>query len=149
MNFGRSGTVTDARDSTVYDCALVELPRIAGRAGSITVLEPGKNCPFDVRRVYYLYDIPAGASRGGHAHRDLQQLIVSASGSFEVLLDDGRNRRTVMLNRPFHALHVVPGIWRELHNFSSGSICLVLASHLYDADDYFRAHDGFVTWKSS
>ena len=143
-----SETWCAAREATVYDCALLALPQITNRAGNITVLEPGTNCPFPIPRVYYLYDVPGGASRGGHAHRDLHQLIVAASGSFEVLIDDGRNRRTVMLNRPNNALHIVPGIWRELHNFSSGSICLALASHAYDDKDYLRSHEAFVAWKS-
>jgi hypothetical protein len=135
--------------STVYDCALLELPRIANRAGSITVMESLGNCPFEIRRVYYLYDVPAAATRGGHAHRALHQLVIAASGSFEVLIDDGRNRRTIALNRPFHALHIVPGIWRELHNFSSGSISLVLASAAFDEQDYIRNHEDFVRWKIS
>jgi len=137
----------EAHDTTVYDCALVELPRIASRAGSITVMESAGNCPFDIRRVYYLYDVPGGAARGGHAHRSLHQLVVAASGSFDVLIDDGRNRRTVALNRPYYALHIVPGIWRELHNFSSGSICLVLASAEFDEEDYVRQHESFAEWK--
>ncbi len=137
----------EAVESSVYDCALLELPRIKNRAGNITVLEPGKNCPFPVRRVYYLYDVPGGASRGGHAHRELRQLIVAASGSFDVMLDDGRNRRSVTLNRPYYGLHVVPGIWRELHNFSSGGICLVLASEIFEEGDYIREYSEFTGWK--
>lgn len=136
-----------ARDSTVYDCALLELPRVLDRAGNLTVIEPGVNCPFEVPRTYYLYDVPGGATRGGHAHRELHQLIVAAGGSFEVLIDDGRNRRTVFLNRPYYALHLCPGIWRELHNFSSGSVCLVLASAKYDEADYFRDYAEFTRWK--
>lgn len=137
----------DGHESTVYDCALVELPRIASAAGSITVLESEGNCPFAIERAYYLYDVPAGAARGGHAHRALHQLVVAAGGSFDVLIDDGRNRRTVSMNRPFYALHIVPGIWRELHNFSSASICLVLASTVYDEDDYIRDYESFEHWK--
>jgi hypothetical protein len=143
----RSGGSWDATETTVYDCSLVELPRIANRAGSLTVMESGGNCPFEIKRVYYLYDVPGGASRGGHAHRELQQLVVATSGSFEVLVDDGCNRRSVLLNRPYYGLFIVPGIWRELHNFSSGSICLVLASALFDEEDYVRDHDDFVRWK--
>ena len=137
----------DAHSNTVYDCALLELPRIANRAGTITVLDGATNCPIDLRRVYYLYDVPGGAARGGHAHRELRQLVVAASGSFEVLLDDGRNRRSVMLNRPYYGLLILPGIWRELHNFSSGSICLCLASEQYDESDYIREYSGFQEWK--
>lgn len=112
-------------------------------------MESAGNCPFEIRRVYYLYDVPGGAARGGHAHRTLQQLIIAASGSFDVLIDDGRNRRTVILNRPYYALHIVPGIWRELHNFSSGSISLVLASAEFDEQDYIRDHQGFARWKAT
>lgn len=112
-------------------------------------MQPQWNCPIEIRRVYYLYDVPGGASRGGHAHRDLHQILVAAGGSFDVLLDDGRNRRTVMLNRPYHALHIVPGIWRELSNFSSGSICLVLASAVYEESDYLRNYESFRSLKSS
>lgn len=137
----------DAREATVYDCFLVELPKIANRSGNITVLQYGDNCPFDVKRLFYLYDIPGGASRGGHGHRTLHQLIVAAGGSFEVLVDDGRNRRSIMLNRPYFGLHVVPGIWAQLHNFSSGSICLCLASDVYNEADYLRDYDSFARWK--
>jgi len=118
------------------------------RSGSLTVVQPGQNCPFQIRRVYYLFDVPAGAVRGGHAHRALHQLVIAASGSFEVSLDDGRDRRTVALNRPDRALHLVPGIWRELRNFSSGSICLVMASETFDESDYFRRHSDFLAFKA-
>lgn len=134
-------------ETTVYDCALLQLPRVENRAGSITVLEAPRTCPFDIHRVYFLYDVPGGASRGGHAHRKLQQLLVAASGSFEVLLDDGRNRRTIFLNRPYYALQLPAGIWRELHNFSSGSICLALASEKFEEADYIREHDAYLAWK--
>lgn len=133
--------------TTVYDCALVELPRITSRAGSITVLQAGDNCPFDIKRAFYLYDIPGGARRGGHAHRELHQLIIAAGGSFDVLIDDGRNRRNVTLNRPYYGLHVVSGIWQELHNFSSGSICLCIASDDYSESDYLRDYAEFERWK--
>ncbi|WP_149112891.1 sugar 3,4-ketoisomerase [Limnoglobus roseus] len=137
-----------AGDTTVYDCPLLELPRVENRAGNLTVLQPGWNCPFDVPRVYYLYDVPGGSTRGGHAHKNLRQLIVAAGGSFEVLLDDGRNRRSVFLNRPYYALALYPGIWRELHNFSSGSVCLVLASERYEEVDYIRDYKAFASWKA-
>lgn len=128
----------DFYSSTVFDCNLYELPRIQNPAGSITPVEPGKNLPFAVRRVYYLYDVPADSVRGGHAHKQLHQLLVAMTGAFEVLLDDGKNRRTVVLNRPYIGLHIVPGIWRELFNFSGGSVCLVLASELFSESDYIR-----------
>ena len=104
--------------------------------------------PFDVKRIYYLYDVPGGESRGGHAHKALQQLIIAASGSFTVTLDDGNVRRTFMLNRPYQALLVKPGIWRTLDDFSSGSVCLVLASEKYDAADYIRSYEEFVEYRN-
>lgn len=137
----------EARKSTVYDCDLLPLPRIVSHAGSITPVEPGKNFPFEIRRVYYLYDIPADSTRGGHAHRALHQLLVAVSGAFEVLLDDGHNKRSVVLNRPYLGLHIVPGIWRELFNFSGGSICLVLASERFAEADYIRDIEAFHQWK--
>jgi len=126
------------KNSTVYDCSIIQLPKIHNRAGNITIVEPFKNLPFDVKRIYYLYDIPSGAERGGHAHKELYQLVVAASGSFNVMLDDGVNKKIVTLNRPDFGLLVVPGIWRELLQFSSGSVCLVIASNQYDNDDYVR-----------
>ena len=110
-------------------------------------MENQKNIPFDVKRVYYLYDIPGGEARGGHAHYELQQFIIAASGSFDVILDDGKNTKTVTLNRPNFALHIVPGLWRELNNFSSGSISLVLASHKYDEKDYIRNYNKYLKFK--
>ncbi|HIW09955.1 MAG TPA: FdtA/QdtA family cupin domain-containing protein [Candidatus Rikenella faecigallinarum] len=133
--------------STVYDCSMIELDRHHHEKGNITVVENSRTIPFDVRRVYYLYDVPGGESRGGHAHRALRQLIVSAGGSFDVTLDDGFVKRTFTLNRPYQGLLVVPGIWRELNNFSSGSVCLVLASHEYDEADYIRSYDEFIRYK--
>jgi hypothetical protein len=129
--------------SSVYDCVILPLNKIHNRAGNITIVEGLKNVPFDVRRIYYLYDIPGGEDRGGHAHKELLQLIVAASGSFNVLLDDGINKKVVTLNRPNYGLLVVPGIWRELMDFSSGAICLVLASHIYDESDYIRNYYEF------
>jgi hypothetical protein len=129
--------------ANVYDCSLIELPRIASPSGSLTSISGGVTLPFDIERVYYLYDIPGGETRGGHAHRQLHQLIVAASGSFDVLLDDGTNRRVVHLNRPYFGLYLTNMIWRELLNFSSGGICLVLASAHYDEADYFREYDEF------
>ena len=129
--------------ANVYDCSLIELRRIVSPSGSLTTVTGGLTLPFDIERVYYLYDIPGGETRGGHAHRQLHQLIVAASGSFDILLDDGTNRRTVHLNRPYYGLYLTNMIWRELLNFSSGGICLVLASARYDEADYFREYDEF------
>jgi len=135
--------------SSVYDCSIIELSINHREKGNLTVVENGKNIPFDVRRVYYLYDVPAGEARGGHAHRELRQLIVAASGSFNVVLFDGKVKRTITLNRPFHGLLVVPGIWRELDDFSSGSVCLVMASTEYDEKDYIRDYEEYLTWKDN
>ena len=134
--------------TSVYDCVVLPLSTIHNRAGNITILEGQTNVPFDIRRVYYLYDIPGGESRGGHAHKELYQVIVAAGGSFDVLLDDGENKKVVTLNRPYYGLLVVPGIWRELLEFSSGANCLVLASHTYDAADYIREYDDFLKFKN-
>ena len=139
--------VSNTINSTVYNCAIIPLDKIHNRAGNITIVEGQVNIPFDVKRIYYLYDIPGGATRGGHAHKELTQLIVAASGSFNVLLDDGNNKKIVTLNRPDFALLVVPGIWRELIEFSSGAICMVLASHKYDEPDYIRDYDEFRKYK--
>lgn len=111
------------------------------------MIENGQTVPFDVRRVYYLYDVPGGVERGGHAHKTLSQLIVAASGSFTVTLNDGKARRSFCLNRPYEGLLVKPGIWRDLSDFSSGSVCLVLASEKYDADDYIRDFDEFIRFR--
>lgn len=133
--------------SSVYDCVILPLSKIHNRAGNITIVEGEVNIPFPVRRIYYLYDIPGGEARGGHAHKELYQIIVAASGSFDVLLDDGQNKKIVTLNRPDYGLMIVPGIWRELFEFSSGAICLVLASHKYDESDYIREYNDFLTLK--
>ena len=133
--------------SSVYNCNVFQLPKVQNRAGNLTAMNNHKDLPFGVQRVYYLYDIPGGEVRGGHAHKNLQQLIIAASGSFDVLLDDGRNRKTISLNRPYYGLYIVPGIWRELMNFSSGAICLVLASEIYTAEDYIRDFDEFLQLK--
>lgn len=132
--------------NSVYDCVILPLSKIHNRAGNITIVEGNENVPFDVKRIYYLYDIPGGEDRGGHAHKELRQLIVAASGSFNVLLDDGINKKIVTLNRPDFGLLVVPGIWRELMEFSSGAICLVLASENYNDDDYLRYYEQFKNY---
>jgi len=135
--------------SNIYDCVILPLNKIHNRAGNITIVEGKTNVPFEVKRIYYLYDIPGGAGRGGHAHKELRQLIVAASGSFDVLLDDGVNKKIVTLNRPDYGLMVVPGIWRELLEFSSGAISLVLASELYNENDYIREYQDFKTLKNA
>ena len=135
------------KDSSIYNCNVLALPKIHNRAGNITALNNSVDLPFDVHRVFYLYDIPGGEFRGGHAHKELHQFIVAVSGSFDITLDDGHNKKTVSLNRPYYGLHVIPGIWSELGNFSSGAICLVLASHKYDESDYIRDYSKFIAWK--
>ncbi len=117
--------------------------------GNITVVENNKTIPFEVKRTYYLYDVPGGESRGGHAHIELSQLIIAASGSFRVMLDDGNVKRSFLLNRPYQGLYIVPGIWRELDDFSSGSVCLVLASNLYEEVDYIREYQLYKKFKSN
>lgn len=135
--------------TTIYNCSIVELPKVHNRSGNITAIENYIHAPFDVKRVYYLYDVPGGAERGGHAHKKLEQFIVAVSGAFSVLLDDGVNKKIVQLDRPYMGLHVVPGIWREILNFSSGAICLVLASMVYDEADYIREYKDFIIQKNA
>ncbi|MDX9694351.1 MAG: FdtA/QdtA family cupin domain-containing protein [Bacteroidales bacterium] len=136
--------------TTVYDSSIIELDKHhSDRKGNITVVENNKTIPFDVKRAYYLYDIPGGEERGAHAHKELRQLIIAASGSFDVVLNDGNVKRTFTLNRPYQGLLVVPGIWRELNNFSSGSVCLVLASHSFEAEDYIRDYNDFINFKNN
>ena len=132
------------KQTTVYDCTIIELDKHHHQKGNISVVENNKTIPFGV---YYLYDIPGGESRGGHAHKELQQLIVAVSGSFNVTLNDGNVKRTFTLNRPYQGLLIVPGIWRELNDFSSGAVCLVLASHKYDEEDYIRNYNEFILYK--
>ena len=129
------------KNNTVFDCSVIDMSKVHAKTGNITVLENGVNVPFDVKRIYYLYDVPSGEERGGHAHYELEQYIVAASGSFDVILDDGVNRKRISLNRPNLALHIVPGLWRSLDNFSSGSICMVLASNVYNEADYLRFYN--------
>ena len=134
---------------TVYDCGIIELDRHhSARKGDISVVENGETVPFDTKRLYYLYDVPGGVSRGGHAHKGLWQLIIAASGSFTVTLDDGNVKRAFTLNRPYQGLLIKPGIWRELDDFSSGSVCLVLASEKYDESDYIRTYDEFLKFRN-
>lgn len=134
---------------SVNDCPIIDLGKIEGeRRGSITVVENSGTLPFDTRRVYYLYDVPGGSSRGAHAHKALSQLIIAASGSFRVTLDDGRSKRTFFLNRPYQGLLVRPGIWRDLDDFSSGAVCMVLASDVYQKEDYIRDYSSFLKYKN-
>ena len=135
------------QNGSIYNCNVFELPKITNRSGNITPLNNKAEIPFDVGRVYYLYDVPGGETRGGHAHYQLQQLIIAASGSFDVVIEDGENKKTITLNRPNYGLLITPGIWRELNNFSSGSICLVMASLKYDEADYIRDYDLFLKEK--
>jgi hypothetical protein len=136
-----------AKRTSIDDCRIIELEKIHDRAGNISVIEENKIIPFSTRRIYYLYDIPGGAERGGHSHKSLYQFIVAASGSFSIILDDGNSRKTISLNHPYKGLLVIPGIWREIIDFSSGSICLVLASELYDEEDYIRDYKYYLTYK--
>lgn len=125
-------------------CKIIELPKITDSRGNLTFVEGGKQIPFDIQRVYYLYDVPGGAERGGHAHKGLHQLIIAMSGSFDVVLDDGSNKKRVHLNRSYNGLYVCPMIWREIDNFSSGSVLMVLASNKYDEADYYRDYAEFI-----
>jgi hypothetical protein len=129
--------------TTVYDCSILELPRIQNRAGNITPVEGLKNLPFEIKRVFYLYDIPGGEDRGAHAHKECHAIIIAASGSFNVMMDDGVNKRIVSLNRPYYGLYVPPGIWAAEVGFSSGAICLVLISEHYNEKDYIRDYQEF------
>lgn len=134
--------------SSVFDCSMVELDRHhSDRKGNLTVVENGATLPFDVKRVYYIYDVPGGESRGAHAHRELEQLIVAASGSFTVTLDDGRSKRSFFLNRPYQGLYVKPGLWRDLVDFSSGAVAMVLASDVYKKEDYIRDYNEFIEFR--
>ncbi len=133
--------------SDIHACNVLELSKIHNRAGNITIIQNGERQPFNIRRVYYLYDVPGGSDRGGHAHKELFQLVVAASGSFDVIIDDGVNKKIVQLNRPYYGLFIVPGIWREIVNFSSGSICLVLASAKYNEFDYIRDYQDYLNFK--
>ena len=133
---------------SVFDCTIVELDKHhSDRKGNLTVVENSTTLPFDVKRVYYLYDVPGGESRGSHAHRDLEQLIIAASGSFTVTLDDGKAKRSFFLNRPYQVLYVKPGLWRDLEDFSSGAVCMVLASEVYQKEDYIRDYDEFLKYR--
>lgn len=129
---------------SVDDCAIIDLPKITDPRGNLTFIEANRHVPFEIRRVYYLYDVPGGESRGGHAHHKLQQYVIAASGSFDVVVDDGTRRKSFFLNRSYYGLYIPRMVWREIENFSSGSICLVLASEPYEESDYIRDYDAFV-----
>jgi len=146
MNTIKNGI--NSQEPTVFDCCLYDLPKSVWPEGNLTYIYNNVHIPFDVKRVFYLYDIPGGESRGAHAHKRCHQFVIAASGSFEVLLDDGVCKRTVALNRPFFGLHIPPGIWAEEQGFSSGSICLVLASEKYDESDYIRDYNDYITYKT-
>ena len=126
------------------ECRLIELPKIHNPQGNLTFVENSEHIPFDIERVYYVYDVPGGAERGGHAHKGLHQLIIAMSGSFDITLDDGKNKKTFHLARSYYGLYVCPMIWREIDNFSSGSVLMVLASNKYTEDDYYREYDDFM-----
>jgi dTDP-4-dehydrorhamnose 3,5-epimerase-like enzyme len=128
---------------SIADCRIIELPKISDPRGNLSFIEGGRHVPFDIQRVYYLYDVPGGSDRGSHAHKSLHQFIVAMSGSFDVVLDDGREKKRFHLNRSYYGLYVCPMMWRDLDNFSSGAVCMVLASTHYDADDYIRDYDEF------
>lgn len=129
---------------TIKDCRIIELPKITDPRGNLTFIEASRHVPFDIKRVYYTYDVPGGEERGGHAHKDLKQLIIAMSGSFDVVLDDGIQKITFHLNRSYFGLYICPMIWREINNFSSGSVCMVLASEFYSESDYYRDYDNFL-----
>jgi dTDP-4-dehydrorhamnose 3,5-epimerase-like enzyme len=129
---------------TVQACKLIDLPKISDPRGNLTFVETDRHIPFAFKRVYYLYDVPGGAERGGHAHRKLHEFVVAMSGSFDVVLNDGKDRKVFHLNRSYYGLYISPMVWRELENFSSGSVCLVLASDYYNESDYHRDYDEFL-----
>jgi dTDP-4-dehydrorhamnose 3,5-epimerase-like enzyme len=138
-----------SKSTSIQDCQLIEINQIGDRRGHISVIENNREVPFEVKRVYYLYDVPSGEERGGHSHKDLQQLIVAVSGSFDIVVDDGAKKETFSLNRPNKGLYFPAGLWREINNFSSGAICLVLASHEYDEQDYLRDYNDFLNFKNA
>ncbi len=131
----------------IDDCKIIDLPKISDSRGNLTFIESGNQIPFDIQRVYYLYDVPGGSERGGHAHKELQQLLIASSGSFDVVLDDGKQHKRIHLNRPYFGLYICPYIWRELDNFSSGAVCTVLASRPYEEKDYFREYQDYLSAK--
>jgi dTDP-4-dehydrorhamnose 3,5-epimerase-like enzyme len=136
-----------AQECSVLDeCKIVNFPKVTDYRGNLSFIEENRQIPFKIKRVYYLYDVPSGATRGGHAHKNLQQLVIALSGSFDIILDDGVQRRKFFLNRPHYGLYIPPKVWRELENFSSNSVALSLVSEVYDESDYIRNYDSFKTW---
>jgi dTDP-4-dehydrorhamnose 3,5-epimerase-like enzyme len=129
---------------SLEQCRLIDLPKIQDARGNLTFIESSRHLPFDIRRVYYLYDVPGGASRAGHAHKALHQFLIAMSGSFDITLDDGSARKTYHLNRSYYGLYIAPMVWREIDNFSSGSVCMALASEFYDEGDYYREYEDFA-----
>ena len=129
---------------SLSDCRIIDLPKISDPRGNLTFIEGSQHIPFDIKRVYYLYDVPGGAERGGHAHKALSQLIMAMSGSFDVILDEGGEKKRFHLNRSYQGLYVCPMMWRELDNFSSGSVCMVLASNIYEESDYYRNYNEYL-----
>jgi dTDP-4-dehydrorhamnose 3,5-epimerase-like enzyme len=146
---GDEGLVAAATRATVADCELISLRTVEDRRGSLTIAEAEHDIPFPIRRVYYLYDVPPGGARGGHAHRCLHQVLVAAAGGFDVVLDDGAVRRRVRLQDPQTALYIPPGVWREMDRFTEHALCFVLASEPYDASDYLRDYREFLAWRRS
>lgn len=128
----------------IEQCRIIELPKISDPRGNLTFVEANRHIPFDIKRVYYLYDVPGGSERAGHGHKQLQQLFIAMSGSFDILLDDGHERKKYHMNRSYYGLYVCPMIWRDLDNFSSGAVCMVLASDYYDESDYYREYQDFI-----
>jgi len=141
--FVDSSHIPNEKNMSIDKCQIIELPKIVDLRGNLSVIEGGNQIPFDIKRVYYLYDVPGGSSRAGHGHEELQQLIVAMSGSFDVIVDDGHQRKKFQLNRSYYGLYVPSGMWREIDNFSSGGVCLVLASTLYDPTDYYHDYQEF------
>lgn len=131
---------------TTFDCSVIEFPRVKERCGNITPIHGLQDVPFPIKRVFYLYDIPGGEDRGAHAHKECHQVLIAASGSFEIEMNDGTNKRTVLLNRPYFGLHIPPGIWAAERGFSSGAICLVITSHPYDEKDYLRSYSEYLQY---
>lgn len=134
--------------NSVFDCNIVAIEKVKNRAGNLSAVQNLNNIPFEINRVYYIYDVPGGSDRGGHAHKELEQFVIAVSGAFDVLLDDGVNKTTIRLDRPNNALHIKKGIWRETRNFTSGCICMVIASHPYDPDDYINEYENFKLYRN-